>query len=66
MENKDLKTVHHAALLALYRASIALKTMHQKQGLEQYEAHYKERAETYEAEINRRMRLLEAYQEAKA
>lgn len=61
--NQDLKAVNHSALVALYRASIAMKAMHGKEGLEEYETHYKERAEQYEAEILRRLKWLDRLQE---
>ena len=51
----DLKNIHPSALLALYQAAVALRTMHRKEGLKEYEEHYKERAEAYRAEIMKRL-----------
>lgn len=51
----DLKQVENSALMALYQAAVALRTMHRKEGLKEYEEHYKERAEAYKAEIMKRL-----------
>lgn len=56
----DLKQVENSALMALYQAAVALRTMHRKEGLKEYEEHYKERSEAYKAEIMKRLERSES------
>jgi hypothetical protein len=56
----DLKQVENSALMALYQAAIALRTMHRKEGLKEYEEHYKERSEAYRTEIMKRLERSES------
>ena len=52
----ELKNIEPTALLSLYQAAIALRTLHRKEGLKEYEEHYKERAEAYRVEILKRLK----------
>jgi len=51
----DLKQVENSALMALYQAAVALRTMHRKEGLKEYEEHYRTRGEAYREEILKRL-----------